>query len=375
MTKKQTSNLEPMVDPVDSLRKTSSDKPKAGRYGIAEWYGKDIITMTSEERKHAADVATGRKNGNPICPFLATLSPGANCNKKGGVCTIRRYETSATGCVTPAKNASVATTCPARFLGPDASGRSILEWVSEKMLDCKPAILVKETPFLRTLLSRAATTRLAGSSDELEPQMFDDGILAQAKGARSDETETKKAGRIDWLLMDPQTEKDKDPSWCALETQAVYFSGDKMGPEFEAYALNPEQVLFPIGFRRPDYRSSGPKRLAPQLSVKVPVLRGWGKKVAVLVDKYFFDCMYDLPEAYAEGRTDQEKRDNCEVAWFVVDYDAKMCLTLEPHRFSTLSGSVVALNATAPMSKEAFNISLRALVANKRKLGKKVFKP
>lgn len=146
-----------------------------------------------------------------------------------------------------------------------------------------------------------------------------------------------------------------------------------MGHEFNAYLNSPHEILFPVAFRRPDYRSSGPKRLAPQLSVKVPVLRGWGKKVAVLVDRYFFDCMYDLPEAYARGRSDKEKRDNCEVAWFVVDYDAEMKLRLDEYRFSTLDGSVDAMNATQPMSKEAFNTSLKALATDKKKLGKKVY--
>jgi hypothetical protein len=174
--------------------------------------------------------------------------------------------------------------------------------------------------------------------------------------------------------MDPRTENDADPKWCALETQAVYFSGDQMAPEFAAYSSSPASLLFPSGFRRPDYRSSGPKRLAPQLSVKVPVLRGWGKKVAVLVDKYFFDSMCDLPEAFAQGRNDKEKRDNCEVAWFVVDYDSNMCLTMEQYRFSTLTGSVEALNATAPMSKESFNNSLKKIASDKKKLGNKVFR-
>jgi hypothetical protein len=105
------------------------------------------------------------------------------------------------------------------------------------------------------------------------------------------------------------------------------------------------------------------------------VLRGWGKKVAVLVDKYFFDSMCDLPEAFTYGRTDKEKRDNCEVAWFVVDYDEKMQLSLSEYRFSTLVGSIEALNATAPMSKESFNANLRKLASDNKKLGKKVFRP
>lgn len=355
----------PDVPSLAQLRNTT-------RYGIAEWYGKDVMTMTGEERRKAAGVATGEIKEKLLCPFMATMSPGATCNKKGGVCTIRRYERSPQGQVFPSLGASIATTCPARFLGKDAAGRPALEWVAEKMLDNKNATIVKETPFLRQLLSSAAKLKQRNPAVQLDLEILQDG--PEYYGAAALPEEGKKAGRIDWLLMDPLTENDADPKWCALETQAVYFSGDKMGPEFAAYSYAPESILFPIGFRRPDYRSSGPKRLAPQLSVKVPVLRGWGKKVAVLVDKYFFDSMCDLPEAFTHGRTDKEKRDNCEVAWFVVDYDNQMRLTLSEYRFSTLVGSVEALNATSPMSKETFNESLRKLAADKRKLGKKVFR-
>lgn len=340
---------------------------KAARYGIAEWYGKDVMTMTAAERKFAAEVATNKNKHKPICPFMAILTPGAKCNKQGGVCTIRRYEQDATDAISPMSDSSIATTCPARFLGADAAGRPVLKWVAEKMLDTAGAIVVKETPFLQKLLSSTETEK------RKRPAAQGDGKSDEEENSALPE-EAKKAGRIDWLLMDATTLAEPDPKWCAVETQAVYFSGGKMGPEFDAYADRPEKILFPVSFRRPDYRSSGPKRLAPQLLVKVPVLRGWGKKVAVLVDRYFFDSMYDLPEAYARGHNDKEKRDNCEVAWFVVDYDSEMKLTLDEYRFSTLDGSVEALNATQPMSKESFNKSLKRLATDTRKVGKKVFK-
>jgi hypothetical protein len=349
------------------------ERAKAARYGIAEWYGKDVLTMTSAERKLAADVATGQSKEKPACPFMATMSPGAKCNKKGGVCTIRKYERTEAGVVSAMSRGVVATTCPARFLGTSANNQPILEWVAEKMLDSNKAVIIKETPFLRQLLSSASTLSRRNAAVQLDLEMIEEASHVKSDDALPEEG--KKAGRIDWLLMDPLTENDTDPKWCALETQAVYFSGDKMGPEFTAYSEKPDGILFPNGFRRPDYRSSGPKRLAPQLSVKVPVLRGWGKKVAVLVDRYFFDSMYDLPDAFTHGRTDKEKRDNCEVAWFVVDYDDNMRLTLHDYRFSTLAGSVEALNATAPMSKETFNSNLRKLASDKKKFGKKVFRP
>ena len=60
-----------------------------------------------------------------------------------------------------------------------------------------------------------------------------------------------------------------------------------------------------IGRRRPDYRSSGPKRLSPQLDVKVPVLRNWGKKVVVVIDRFFYDNMNTLADAYPRARNDR----------------------------------------------------------------------
>lgn len=46
-------------------------------------------------------------------------------------------------------------------------------------------------------------------------------------------------------------------------------------------------------FRRPDFRSSAQKRLIPQLQLKVPVFRRWGKKFFVVTDNQF---LRSLPE-------------------------------------------------------------------------------
>jgi hypothetical protein len=37
-------------------------------------------------------------------------------------------------------------------------------------------------------------------------------------------------------------------------------------------------VPFPAVQRRPDFRSSGPKRLMPQLQIKVPTISRWGRR-------------------------------------------------------------------------------------------------
>nr|VFJ93783.1 MAG: Restriction endonuclease NotI [Candidatus Kentron sp. H]VFJ94498.1 MAG: Restriction endonuclease NotI [Candidatus Kentron sp. H]VFK00996.1 MAG: Restriction endonuclease NotI [Candidatus Kentron sp. H] len=152
--------------------------------------------------------------------------------------------------------------------------------------------------------------------------------------------------------------------WCAVEIQALYFSGDKMCSEFEAYASAPSPVLFPNGRRRPDYRSSGPKRLAPQLDVKVPVLRNWGKRISIVIDRFFYDNMNTLVDAYPRARNDQERIDNSEVAWFIVDYDEAMKMKKSTVVFTTLESSRSALNATEPLSKVDFIRELRQVIDN-----------
>lgn len=324
------------------------------RYGIAEWFGNDITTMTPDERQHFGQLAadqdqTGDISNAPLCPFLSTLVPGARCNKASGVCSIRRFSPGPDGSGVPVPGDKIVTVCPSRFLQPLDGGQSLFVWISEKMLEVDNPTVVKETPFLRKV-SDSATD--------------DNG---------EDEGEGKKAGRIDWILVNPATMDAGELEWCAVETQALYFSGDKMRPEFNAYAAAPSSVLFPVGRRRPDYRSSGPKRLSPQLDVKVPVLRNWGKKVVVVIDRYFYDNMNALADAYPRARNDQERRDNSDVVWFVVDYDDALNMTASAVIFTTLESSRRALNATEPLSKADFTRNLKQVIDDSSRANK-VFK-
>lgn len=312
--------------------------PPKPRYGIAEWYGLDIAKMSSADRHLFGQVAAQQEAiGNaPDCPFLSTLIPEAKCNKSGGVCSIRRF----THDGRLVADDKIVTVCPSRFL-ERTDGLSVFVEVSKKVLGVANPIIVKETPFLRKV-----------SSDGED----DDG---------------KRAGRIDWILVDPATLKASELSWCAVETQALYFSGGKMLDEFEAYAKHPKPpLLFPVGKRRPDYRSSGPKRLAPQLDVKVPVLRSWGKKVVVIIDQFFFESMNTLADAYPKAKNDNERRDAAEVIWFVVDYSGNLKLRESATVYSTLDSSRVALNATEPLSKVDFTANLRAVIQDEARVNK-----
>ena len=347
-------------------RRTRSPRVTAPRYGIAEWFGKDIATLTPDERQAFGLLSVKQMEASvrslpdaPPCPFLETLLPGARCNKRGGVCSIRKYAAGPdkTGVTVPGDK--IVTTCPTRFVTDVAAGKSLFNWISEKMLDTPKPIIVKETPFLRKI----SDARLPVEA------VRDDDVAADVE---EEEEAEKKAGRIDWLVVNPASMAANELEWAAVETQALYFSGGKMITEFQAYAAEPTAILFPIGKRRPDYRSSGPKRLSPQLDVKVPVLGAWGKKVAIVIDKFFFDNMNKLDDVYTRG-DERARRDNAAIVWFIVDYDDTLRLRIAEIHYTTLDSSRRALNATEPLAKADFTSNLKGVINNPQRTNK-VFK-
>lgn len=259
---------------------------------------------------------------------------------------MRRYSLSENGEGSPVPGDKPATVCPLRFL----ENGTVFRWVAEKMLGTREPILVKEMPFLRKVQTNSEATPPA------------------------DDEDSRRAGRIDWILVDPTSVGSSDLKWCALETQGLYFSGTNWKQEFKAFAENGDSIHFPKGQRRPDYRSNGPKRLAPQLSVKVPVLRAWGKKVAVVVDGYFFDQMAEIKPSFRTARTEQDRLDQAEVVWFVVNYDAKMQLTPGNVFYSDLDKSMEALNATEPIERGLFQRGLKTVLGDSTRHGSKVFR-
>lgn len=338
-----------------AAQRPKGPRPPAPRYSIAEWFGKDIATMTPEERQQCGALSVKQMTAKirnveeaPECPFLSTLLPGAKCYKRGGVCSIRKYSRDVDGSGVAIAGDKIVTTCPSRFVQHIEEGKSLFVWVAEKMLDITQPTIVKETPFLRKVSDSPAET------------------------ANADDDEEKKAGRIDWIIVDPASMTANDLVWSAIETQALYFSGNKMILEFEAYAEKPSPVLFPIGKRRPDYRSSGPKRLSPQLDVKVPVLINWGKKVAVVIDRFFFENMNKLDEVYTRG-DERARRDNAAIVWFIVDYDDNLSLRAHAVHYTTLESSRRALNATEPLAKADFTNNLKSVIDDPQRTNK-VFK-
>ena len=118
----------------------------------------------------------------------------------------------------------------------------------------------------------------------------------------------KRIGKIDFLIavLDPS---GKPTDFAALEVQAVYISGKSVRPFFNEFLRT--EILPEAAKARADYRSSAQKRLMPQLSLKVPVFRRWGKRFFVVVDEPFFRALPKIRRV--------EGKENSEVTWLVYE--------------------------------------------------------
>ncbi len=307
-------------------------KDLSPRFGIGEWYGFNLTQIEPAERRELGEESVKTKKARKTypCPFLAT-KPGASCTKNGGVCSLRFYSHAehpdngrAVGVPVEGKQGELRATCPYRF----HEGLEVFKWVGETILGDPNPKLVGEVGFLEA----GATTDNEGGDD---------------------------VGRIDMVLVSNKTVEGAPMEWAALEIQAVYFSGDAMKGEFESYRDEKVEwvvfpagwVVFPAGRRRPDYRSSGPKRLMPQLQIKVPTLRRWGKKMAVVVDRAFFDSI---------GEMDHVKDiSNADIAWFIVRFEEvegekRTRIVRDEVRYTTLERSVEGLTGGKPVPLPTF---------------------
>jgi len=129
---------------------------------------------------------------------------------------------------------------------------------------------------------------------------------------RVPEEPRKRIGKVDFVLG-LQGPKGGITDFCAVEVQSVYVSGMSMRPHFNKYLAT--GVLSDEARRRPDFRSSAQKRLMPQLDLKVPVFRRWGKKFFVAVDESFFQSLPRFRETNAF--------ENSEVTWLVYPFSRK----------------------------------------------------
>ena len=92
----------------------------------------------------------------------------------------------------------------------------------------------------------------------------------------------------------------------------------------------------------------------PQLQIKVPTLRRWGKKMAVVVDEAFFAALGPMDKV--------QEVSNCDIAWFVVGFEESKDGARLVRRFeqlTTLERAVEGLTAGKPVSLETFESRLR----------------
>ena len=308
----------------------------APRFGIGEWYGKSFVKLTSDQRFELAEVAlTHNRQTQMPCPFKA--ADGSEiCTKKGGVCSLRLYCLVGDGSATVSRGgeSDLRAVCPHRFKQDNIIYRAI----GESVLGTSSPMVANEVRFLQRYRR----------DDKTSP---DSGETGSETGSSQGSTR-EDVGNIDNVLVHPTASPMR---WCALEVQAVYFSGISMTSLFRSIAdYQGNGLPFPDGTRRPDYRSSAPKRLMPQLQIKVPTLRRWGKKMAVVVDAGFYRSL---------GQIDTVSNlSNCDIAWFVTDYDESgetVMLTVGEPEKQTLERAVEGLTGGFPVTLDEFESKIQ----------------
>ena len=321
-----------------SIKKT---KPKQ-LFGIAEWYGRLYRSLSDAERKSLVSAPYGTLP----CPFLAdvpTLGPKSGkltCSKSGGVCSLRNFHEPES--TEELSFGPISATCPNRFL----EGGVVVRHIGKLLLGTESPAFAKELPFLKRPLSGKADQAI---DETLADQDSQELALVDA-GAED-------VGRIDLVLVNP----DDPANWCAVEFQAVYFSGAEMGVDYTAIkAFTGNGIPLPAKGRRPDFRSSGPKRLMPQLMIKVPALRRWGHKMVVVVDEPFFDALDPMEVA---GHVS-----NSDIVWVVTKFDDSLGvgnaeLQIVKTVNTTLESAVKGLTAGRPTTLPEFEQKLASKVA------------
>ena len=256
------------------------------------------------------------------CPFR-TDSPHPTCTKPGGVCSIRIFGEER-GVVAPidGNRGRLRALCPWRF----HQDGTAFDKIGERLL-----------------------------SDPTPTRAGEVGFLESTGNLDSDPGED--VGRIDMILVKSNAAPGAPMDWVAVEVQAVYFSGKRMSLEFEHLLKTQGKLSMAREKRRPDYRSSGVKRLMPQLLTKVPTLRRWGKKMAVVVDAPFFHSM---------GTMERVKDvSNADIVWFLVDFvedpnGGRFRLEVVEEFFTTLESATLGLTGGIPVSQGQFETRIRA---------------
>lgn len=164
----------------------------------------------------------------------------------------------------------------------------------------------------------------------------------------------KAAGNIDYVLVSYDPE-GHIIDFGSLEVQAVYISGNVSDP-FKYYMSDrtKHRKMDWSGkpkYPRPDYLSSSRKRLVPQMIYKGGILKDWGKKQVVVIQKSFYDTLPALPSVSSP--------DEADIAWFVYDLrrDAKanrLKLIIHDTIYTQFRSAVDQISTTAPGDVDDF---------------------
>lgn len=153
-------------------------------------------------------------------------------------------------------------------------------------------------------------------TDDAASFFFGEGVSwSSLTEVRLSDANGKSAGNIDVVLV-AYDEQGKVTDFGALEIQAVYISGNVREP-FEYYMKDPDANALmdwtaQPNYPRPDFLSSSRKRLAPQLLFKGGILHSWRKKMAVAINKSFFETLPPLKSV---------KKKDADIAWFIYDLE------------------------------------------------------
>lgn len=306
--------------------------PDDYRFGIGEWYGKSFVRLSPEERKHFADIQSLDRGERPqhLCLPRSTSSVEIQCTRDGGVCSLRRFHRSSDNAqvsVAPNRLGRLRTTCPYRF----QQNGTIFSWIGEQILGHREPLIVSEIG----LLAREP-------ANILESEI---------------ECDTEDVGRIDSVLVSPNHSPMR---WCALEVKALHFSGSSMSKEFKMLqTFTGNGIPFPVCARVSDYRRRGLMHLLSKLQTRVPSLRRWGKKMAVVVDQDLFAALGEMESV--------ERLSDCDIAWFVVKYDesaGEAILTPDFMQLTTLERALEGLTVGKPVSLQRFESRIRDKLAN-----------
>lgn len=134
------------------------------------------------------------------------------------------------------------------------------------------------------------------------------------------------AGNIDIVLV-AHDKNGKIFDFGTIEIQSVYVSGNIRKP-FETFIKNPKKNELmdwskEKNYPRPDYLSSSRKRLVPQLIYKGHILKSWGKRQVVVIDKSFYET---IP---IKNTSDKHSADLC---WLV--YEQSLSKKLDRFKIS-----------------------------------------